>query len=121
MTPDIYDFTWVRGTNVPLIVRFKQGDNPVPFDDARLRVYNGSNFLFMLSITEGGAEVTDPAAGEVTFTPDVEDTRSLAQSKVGAVGKNQYEIELRNGPSEVVYVMGTIAGIGGLNDDEGQS
>lgn len=121
MTPDIYDFTWVRGTNEPVIMRFKQNDVAIPFDDARMRVYNGSTFLFMLSVSGDGGEITDAPNGEVMFSPTAAQTRSLAQSKIGATGKNSYEVELRDGESELVYVLGTIAGIGGLNDDEGVS
>ena len=119
MTPDIYDWDWVRGTTEPIIMRFKLPDgNPIPFDDVRLRVYNGSTFLFMLSISEGGATVTDALTGEVTFQPTAAQTRQLVPSQIGSPGKNKYEIELRNGASELVYVLGTISGIGGLNDDE---
>lgn len=121
MTPDVYDWDWVRGTTEPVIMRFKQNDVPIPFDDVRLRVYNGSTFLFMLSISEGGATVTDAPNGEVTFQPTATQTRSLAQSKIGAAKKNSYEVELRNGASELVYVLGSIGGIGGLNDDKGVS
>lgn len=118
MTPDIYDFDWVRGTTEPVIMRFQQGGNPLPFDDVRFRVYNGSTFLFMMSISGGGATLTDALTGEVTFQPTAAQTRSLVQSKIDAPRKNAYEVELRNGTSELVYVMGSIGGIGGLNDDE---
>lgn len=115
-TPSVYDFTWVRGTNVPVRFTFTINGVAVPYDDVRMTVSAGKNFLFRMSIADGGGETT--ASGQVTFTPTPEQTRLLKESKLGETGKNNYEVELRDGASEKVYIMGTIIGLGGRNDDE---
>jgi hypothetical protein len=121
--PAIFDFTWVRGTTRPFIMKFQRSGIPLDFDDVRLSVYkdSGKNLAFRASIvgTPLSMTVTDPVTGEVTFTPSAAQTRSLTKTELGEVGKNRYEVELRNGTDEEVYLIGTVAGIGGLNDDEG--
>jgi len=117
-TPAEYDFTWVRGTNVPAVFSFSLNDIPIPFDDARMSVSLRGKLLFRLSVSDGGAHISNPTIGEVTFTPTPEQTRMLKETPVGDPGVNRYEIELRDGASEVVYVWGMIAGILGSNDDE---
>lgn len=118
-TPVEYDFTWVRGTNVPAIFSFAKNGVAVPFDDARMSVSDSSGtFLFRLSIVDGGAEKTNVDTGEVTFTPTTAQTRMLKKTAVNDPGKNVYEIELRDGTNEKVYVWGKIAGVLGANDDE---
>jgi hypothetical protein len=118
-TPVEYDFTWVRGTNVPAVFAFARNGVAIPFDDARMSVTDmQGDLIFRLSIESGGAVKTNPSIGEVTFTPTTAQTRSLKESKPGNPGKNRYEIELRDGTNEAVYVWGVVAGILGGNDDE---
>jgi hypothetical protein len=123
ITPGILDFNWVRGTTTPLIVGMVIDSVPVPYDDVRLSVYNGSTLAFRLTLEDhegtgpGTVEITAP--GVFKFTPTAAQTRSLKQSKTdGSPGKSSYEVEIRNGELEDVYLMGVISGIGGLNDDE---
>ena len=122
LTPGILDFNWVRGTTSPLVVGLHQDSVPLPYDDIRLSVYNGSTLVFRITLEsnegEGPGTVQITSPGWFKFTPTPEQTRALKQVKIDAGGKNNYEVELRNGTSELVYLMGTIAGIGGINDDE---
>lgn len=122
----IYDFKWIRGTTAPLIVSFKVDGTPIPYDDVRLSVYTGSTLAFRITLADnedtvgaqdpGTVKVTSP--GTFSFMPTAEQTRSLTKTNLDAPGKNSYEVEIRNGADEEVYLMGTIAAIGGLNDDE---
>lgn len=122
----VYNFLWVRGTTAPLIVSFKIDGTPLPFDDVRLSVYKnkGKTLAFRMSLADnaGGAapgNVTIDSPGVVRFTPTAAQTRGLDETpNDGTEGKNRYEVELRNGSDEEVYLMGTIAAVGGINDDE---
>lgn len=124
----ICNFTWIRGTTTPLIMTYEQNGVPLPFDDARLSVYDKATntLLWRLTLADNpgtgpGFVSKDIVTGQLTFTPTAEQTRAMTASKVGTdptKGKNRYEVELRNGLAEDVYLMGTIAAIGGLNDDE---
>jgi hypothetical protein len=117
----IYDFDWVRGSTMPLIVALKVDGTPIPADDVRLSVYNGSALAFRMSLADnagsGPGKVSNDA-GTYTFTPTEQQTRALKQGKLGQPGKSSFEIAVRNGRSEIIYLMGTINGIGGINDDE---
>jgi hypothetical protein len=126
MTPATYDFSVVRGSSgsgqglkVRLRARDDNGDLvAMPFDDVRISIYDqpagkDGDLLIRASIEEGQIIVTDEYSGEVTWEPKAAETRALV---VGA--KNFYELEVRIGTDEIVYMMGTITGIGGLNDDE---
>jgi hypothetical protein len=119
VAPQVYDFTWVRGSTSPLVLRFKQNNVAIPFDDVRVSVYNsmGRTLAFRVSIATGEVIHSDIPNGEVTFTPTSVQTRSLTESELGDTGKNEYEVEVRNGASSEVYLCGTIAAVGGLNDD----
>lgn len=126
----ICNFTWIRGTTTPLIMTYTQNDVPLVFDDARLSVYDKAsptpNLLFRLTLADNpgtgpGTVSKDIVTGKLTFHPTEEQTRAMIPSKVGTAaekGKNKYEVELRNGAEADVYLLGTIAAIGGLNDDE---
>lgn len=122
-TPTIYDFTWVRGSTTPLIIRFKRGSVAIPFNSARLVVYKerGKTLAFKMDTAapvSGDAVITNADEGEVTFTPTQAQTRGLTpSSSVDAAGRNKYEVEVRQGASREIYVMGTINAIGGLNED----
>lgn len=116
MKPGTYDFVLFRGTTTPLVVQLLEVDEndvetPVPFDDVRLSVYDGDTLLFRKSLGDG-IEVTDSGQSEVTWTPTVAESRSIP---LGPVAK--YELEVRDGSSQRVFLTGTITGSGGLNDD----
>lgn len=117
MTPGEYSFMMVRGTTSPFVFRLKQDDGsgtmvPMPFDDVRLSIEIGATVL-RKSTLEGGLTVTDAAQAEITWTPTAEETRSLPSGGVAC----KYEVEVRKGAAQDVYLMGTITGIGGTNDD----
>lgn len=121
----IYDFLWVRGTTAPLIVSFMIDNVALPFDDVRLSVYKnkGKDLAFRLTLADnagaGPGTVTIDSPGVVRFTPTAAQTRGLDETaNDGSEGKNRYEVELRNGDDEEVYLMGKIAAVGGINDDE---
>jgi hypothetical protein len=116
---------WVRGTTAPFVVQMVFDNVPIELDDIRLTVFNnnGKDLAFRLTLEDnegtgepGSVEETDP--GVFTFTPTAEQTRSLTKTASGLPGKNTYEVEVRNGAHENVYLMGVIQGIGGINDDE---
>jgi hypothetical protein len=125
LTPGVFDFDWVRGTTSPYIVRLTIDDVAIDYDDVRLSVYNGSTLAFRLTLEDNAG--TDPGCvnetepGVLEFIPTPAQTRMLKKVNVGSVGKSSYELEVRDGLMEWVFLMGTIAGIGGINDDEGVS
>lgn len=125
MTPGTYDFSIVLGTTTPFRVRFKNSDGAEPpvltnidFDSAHLSIYNGTkpvaDKLILRLETGVDAEfvISDALEAEVTWTPTPEQSRLIPVGE-----KAHYELEIRNGASQEVYLMGTITGIGGLNDD----
>lgn len=120
-----YNFVWVRGSTAPLMLSFKIDNVAIPFDDARLSVYKnkGKTLAFRLTLaanagsSPGHVQIVSP--GVVKFIPTAAQTRMLDQTpNDGTEGKNRYEVELRNGLDEQIYIMGTIAAVGGINDDE---
>jgi hypothetical protein len=120
MKPATYDFSVVRGSAGPgqgLKVKLKvkdDSDNEInlDFDDVRLSIYKRNTYLLRCTLANGKMVVTDPTEAEVEWVPTTEDTRKL---QAGA--KNIYELEVRNGTYEAIYMIGTINGIGGINDD----
>ena len=121
MRPRSYDIVWVRGTTEQIKFGFKAGDDAIPADDVRFTAYNkgGKSLAFRLTLENNmGVSVDSAPDGRYLFSPTAEQTRSLTQTKADGVPQNTYEIELRNGASERVYVLGTIDAIGGINDDE---
>jgi hypothetical protein len=120
----IFDFMWVRGTTDAFMVGMHENGVPIPLEDIRLSVWNkgGKQLAFRLTLednegTEPGT-VHEESPGVFVFTPEAEQTRLLTETpNDGSVGKNRYEVEIRLGLEEHVYLMGTIAGIGGINDD----
>lgn len=123
--PATYDFLWVRGTTTPVRFSFMINGVAIPYDDVRLSVYTGTKLAFRLTLADNRSSSGDPgtvlenSAGDISFIPTSVQTRLLAMSKNdGSAGKNQYEVELRNGLDEEVYILGTVTAIGGLNDDE---
>jgi hypothetical protein len=124
MTPGVFDFTLVRGSTTPFKVRLRakpvgwvEGDDYVniPFDMVHLTVTEKRKpnlLIFRKVLGESGFAITDALTAEITWTPTPVESRSLL---VGA--KNIYELEVRNGSSQEVYLEGTITGHGGINDD----
>lgn len=122
MRPSVADMYFVRGSTDPKIWRFKiaETEEPLPFDDARLTVAKGSTVLFRVTMTGDDPQIllTDYTLGEITFYPTAAQTRLVPKTKAGTTPKATYELELRTGNIERVYLMGTVEGIGGINDDE---
>lgn len=124
MRPATVNMYFVRGSTEPKVWRFTlSGSSPVqplPFDDARLTVAKGNTVLFRATMADLDHQIvlTDYTVGEITFYPTAEQTRLVPKTKTGATPKASYELELRSGSIERVYLMGTVEGIGGLNDDE---
>jgi hypothetical protein len=128
----VKDFEWIRGTTPRLVFEFKRvnggtEEDPtyeaVEFDEARFTLQTGAakggDLICRYSITGGEITKTDPSVGRIEWVMLADDTRALIQTARGEAGKNRYEIELRNGADERVYILGNVAGIGGINDDEG--
>lgn len=117
MGPAIYDFEMVRGTTDPFTVQLLFDDDgvetPIPFDDVRLTITDlDGTVLLLKTFVDGDFVISDTAFSEVQWTPTAAETRSLT------IGPNQkYELEIRDGSSQSVYMMGTITAVGGLNDD----
>lgn len=120
-----YDFKWVRGTTTPLIVQMVEDGVPIELDDIRLSVYhkNGKELAFRLTLVDtpgtGPGTVHESTPGVFVFQPTPAQTRLLTQTPDdGTTGKNRYEVETRLEDNEDVRLIGVIAGIGGINDDE---
>lgn len=119
-SPKTKDLTWVRGTTPSLVVTFERNDEPITFDDARISVYSDKGRTFAWRATAEDGDITiDAGLGQITFRPTADQTRMLTQTKDNGVALNRYEIELRDGEIEEVYLIGAISAIGGLNDDIG--
>ena len=120
MKPATYDFSVVRGSAGPgngLKLRLKVTDDSdneanLAFEDVRLSIYNRSTYTLRASLANGKIVVTDPLEAEVEWIPTTEDTRKLLKGD-----RNQYELEIRNGTYETINMIGTITGVGGINDD----
>lgn len=129
MIPATYNFSVVRGSAGPsqgLTLRLKNNtgtaEAPVlenmDFDDVRLSIYDkpvasaAKALIVRPTIDTGEIVVTNPGEAEVSWVPTAEDTRKLL---IGP--KNYYELEVRSSNDEIVYLLGVITGIGGLNDD----
>lgn len=121
MTPATYDFTVVRGTSGPtqgLVVRLKAQDGDslvnIPYEDVRLSIYKRTTLILRATLSGGKIVETDIAEAELAWVPTVDDTRLIP---VG-VNKCQYELEVWNAGTQIVYMLGSITGVGGINDDE---
>lgn len=128
------DFVWVRGTTPRIGFRFRKVTSlpdvvpvtyeAIPFDDVRMTIYKGAKsgeLIARYSLEDGDFAITDVDEGQVEATLRAVDTRQLNESPIGGDPKNRYEVELRQGVIERVFVLGFITGIGGINDDEGIS
>lgn len=124
------DFEWVRGTTprIGFVFRKRTGGtpdepvwSPVDFDDVIFTLYKGAKggtLVSRYSLEDGDIIVTDEEIGQVEWTLRAHDTRALTESPIGGDPKNRYEVELRKGTNERVYVLGFITAIGGINSDE---
>jgi hypothetical protein len=122
MTPATYNFSVVRGTSGPtqgLVVQLKAQSGlslvNIPYQDVRLSIYDpkGRTLILRASLSGGSLIESDLANAEITWAP------TAAQTRLIPIGdKASYELEVRNAGTEIVYMLGTITGIGGLNDDE---
>lgn len=116
MIPGTYDFGLVRGSTSPFVVRLKVGSPLVSmvFTDVQLSIYKGSTLLIRKKVSDAlaGFSVTNSGEAEITWTPTPVESRLIP---TGA--KAKYELEVRNGASQEVVLVGTITGIGGLNAD----
>jgi hypothetical protein len=123
----VFDFEWIRGTTSPFMVEMVTGDPPapIPLEDIRLSVYNanGKDLAFRITLVDNPGtlpgQVYEASPGIFVFTPTAAQTRLLTKTERGQPGKNRYEVEVRVDEAEDVYLLGVIAGIGGINDDEG--
>lgn len=120
MKPGVFDFDHWRGTTEPFTIQLKSKDAAgvevnLPFDDVRLTITDLEGTLILrksISTDPGGIVVTDEDEAEVSWVPTV------AESRLIPLGANcKYEWEVRNGSSQQVYLVGTITGFGGVNDD----
>lgn len=123
----VKNLEWVRGTTPAFRFSFTKTvdgvTTPVVFDDARFSLWTGARkggaLLCRYTVPTGEVAITDPDTGTIDFTMRADDTRACVASDIGAEGKNRYEIELRAGADERVYILGIVAAVGGANDDEG--
>jgi hypothetical protein len=115
--PARVDFDLWRGNNVPPLTWGMEDDGggPVPFAGSvfSLRVsVRGATVLSKRS-DAGDGLLADPATSELTWTP------TLAESRLVPAGRRAtYEIERHIGGSQETWVVGSITGKGGFNDDE---
>jgi hypothetical protein len=124
MRPATYDFAVVRGAAGPtqgLVIRLKTKDENgdlfnIPFDDVRLSISRGDVLIARHSIANGRLVVSDIVEAEIAWRPTPEETRAIPTGS-----RARYEVEVRNGTSESIYMVGTLTGIGGINDDDGDS
>lgn len=122
MTPGTHNFSVVRGTSGPtqglifqLLAKDGDAEVPIPYEDIRLSVYDkrGTTLLFRASLSNGGIVVLDELNNHFAWVPTTSQTRTIPKGE----NKASYELEVWNGEYEIVYMMGYITGIGGVNDD----
>ncbi len=117
ITPAQEDVTVVRGTTDKWVYQFVTGDpeEAIPLDDVRLTFYKSITTPILRVTLSGGGFVSDGLTPpSYIWTPTPEQTRLIPKKENGCF----YELEVWNGPSELVYVMGNVTGIGGGNDDD---
>jgi hypothetical protein len=133
MIPGEYNYTIVRGTTSPLVVKFQSPVDPnavpvvyeaIPFTDVHLTITkvnakDTDTVLVRKKLSDVDARffVSDAPTGEITWMPTPAESRALLRSKEGDEAKNYYEFELWNVNEQTVYLTGLITAIGGVNDD----
>jgi hypothetical protein len=85
------------------------------FDDVIITIQpkNGTKIVAKISEAAPRFAVTDALENELTFTPTAAESRTYP---LGA--KTTYEVEVRDGASQMVYLTGTITATGGINIDD---
>jgi hypothetical protein len=121
ITPGNYNFTLFRGTTDEF--RFRLKDNTgatLPYTDIQLTISKAASNVNTdplvrkkLSENDPGFDIDD-YSGVVTWIPTPAESRAVPVGEESA----KYEIELRNGTRQLVYLTGTITGIGGINADD---
>jgi hypothetical protein len=120
--PVTVDMDLWRGNNVPplvwsLIAEDENGaDIPFPMTGSvwRLTVRVRSVRLFTkTSAVLGSGFAADQSTSDLTWTPSIEESRLVP---LGAL--TTYEVERRIGGTQETWIIGTITGRGGINDDE---
>lgn len=111
MSAGVLNFSWIRGNDAPA--------KPVTFKDSDGAVIplTGSTFQYR-AVTDAGSVVIDR-----TLTPGDDDTvdiaLTLAESRLLPLGAlTAYEVERRIDGTQETWLMGTIAGLGGVNPDD---
>lgn len=120
MKPAIYDFSLVRGSTDGLEFRLKAQDGSalenIPFTDVQMTITDGAPVpvtLMTLSLSNGRLTVSDPTEAQIRWQATEHESRMIPYGP-----KARYEVEVRNGPSCLVYLVGRITGLGGANADE---
>lgn len=121
MTPATYDFSVVRGSSGPtqglkFRLKAKDGDDLVniTYENVRLSIYKRKELILRVSLDEGSIVETNPSEAELAWVPTTAQTRLIPEGE----NKSHYELEVWNADTEIVYMLGQITGIGGINDDE---
>lgn len=119
MTPGEFDFTIVRGTTQPFAVRISIDDVPIPNDAVIISIKTGATITHKSSADVDSGFTYDGMSGIATWIPTPAESRALKVTPDGEeVPPNSYEIELRNGSTQMVYLTGKITAIGGINNDD---
>ena len=84
----------------------------MPYDNVRLSVYKRSELLIRATLDNSQLIESNPAEAEIEWIPTAAETRLIPKG-----AKARYELEVWMSGYEIVYLLGTITGIGGLNDD----
>jgi hypothetical protein len=135
MTPGTHNFTCVRGTTQPFAFRITIEDPenpsgpriPIPATAYHLSIKSGSTVLHVQTDTpadnfvlgEDGTGTWTPTPAQTrAFKPNIASDPDNAPETLDKP-QNTYELEVWNGTdSQMVYLAGTIAAIGGINEDD---
>jgi hypothetical protein len=119
LVPGKYSFTLYRGSTDPFSFRITNDQGAlVPYTDLILTISKKNSTVDTDALVRMQLSLADPnfiadAAGVVTWTPTPAQSRSL-----GVGMKQKYEVEVRNGPLQLIYLIGDITGAGGINSDD---
>src|SRR3954462_9631335 len=118
LVPGKYPFTLWRGSTDPFSFRILDDAGvPLSFTDIIFTISKKTSVvdtdpIVRMALSDGDPNFAIDATGLVTWIPTPLQSRSLF---VGTAQK--YEVELRNGPMELIYLVGDITGAGGINPD----
>jgi hypothetical protein len=117
--PAEYNFTLYRGGTAPFAFRIKDDTGaPLPFEDIIFTISkktdkDGVTPILRKALTDDDPNFdVDDYSGVVTWIPTPAESRSLAVGE-----KQKYEVELRIGQFQLIYLVGLITGAGGINSD----